>query len=131
VLLVEEHRPNEAFRLLENWGAQNPISSAAKLELARMLQEFGDRKGAEAQLVCAVRIEPGNAQAWAALGQIREELGDRSQALTDYQRSLAYDRFQPEIEARAATLQVALGMPATVAPIDDIRMASAPMLPCR
>jgi tetratricopeptide (TPR) repeat protein len=41
VLLVEEHRSEEALRLLEIWANHNPASSPPKVELARLYQEFG------------------------------------------------------------------------------------------
>ena len=109
VLLVEENRTGEAFRLLEGWADRYPTSADARIELARMLGEFNDQKGAEAQLVRALNADPDNARAWAALGKIREEAGDRSQALTNYQRSLYLNRFQPDVSARVASLQALVG----------------------
>jgi hypothetical protein len=51
---------------------------------------------------------------------LREVSGDRAQALANYQRSLAINRFQPEISARVAALQAAgagIVAPPLVAPV--------------
>ena len=105
VLLVEEGRTDEAFRLLENWADRSPNSSEARIELARLFGEFNDRKSSKEQLVRALSIDPDNARAWAALGKISEEDGDRPGALTNYQRSLSLNSFQPDLSARVASLQ--------------------------
>src|SRR5438105_3902979 len=42
VLLVEQNRSEQAFRLLEGWAASHPTSADAKIELARLSQEFGN-----------------------------------------------------------------------------------------
>ncbi len=107
VLLVEQQRAEEAFRLLEGWADRSPARPEPKIELARLFEEFGDKKAAKAHLIEAVAIDPQNARALAALGRIREELGEYDQALADYQRSLQHDRFQPEVAQRLAALQAA------------------------
>jgi tetratricopeptide (TPR) repeat protein len=107
VLLVEQNRSEEAFRLMEGWSARSPALSDPKIELARLYDEFGDKAAAQQHLLAALTTEPNNARALAALGKIREESGDRVQALADYQRSLWHDRFQPEVAARVAALQTA------------------------
>ncbi len=56
-------------------------------------------------MIEAITINPHNARALAALGKLREESGDTTQALTNYQRSLAYNRNQPQVAARVAALQ--------------------------
>jgi tetratricopeptide (TPR) repeat protein len=109
VLLVQQDHSEEAFRLLKGWGAQSPARAEPKIELARLLEEFGDRSGAQQSLVDALAVDDKNTQALAALGRLREQTGDRQQALGAYQRSLTYDRFQPEVAARVAALQTAAG----------------------
>ena len=42
--------------------------------------------------------------------------GDHVQALANYQRSLSLNRFQPEVAARVAQLQGAVGAPVSAAP---------------
>ena len=109
VLLVEQGRSEEGFRLVEGWVDRSPSAAIPKIELARLFEEFGDRDAAKEHLVDALSVEPNNTQALAALGKIHEELGNYPQALADYQRSLAHDRFQPEVAARVVALQSALG----------------------
>ena len=39
------------------------------------------------------------------MGKIREDAGDKAQALANYQRSLQYDNRQPQVASRLSTLQ--------------------------
>ncbi len=105
VLLAEQGRTQEAFRLVEGWVNQQPSSADAKIELARLSEEFGDRNAAKEHLVEALTIQPDNARALAALGKIREESGDPAQALANYQRSFWYDGRQPQVASRISALQ--------------------------
>ena len=118
VLLVEQDRSEEAFRLIEGWVDRSPTTPMAKIELARLFEEFGDPQAAKAHLREALAVDPKNARAFAALGKLREQTGERLEALRDYQRSLWYDRFQPEVAARAAALQSVVnpGAPLTTPP---------------
>lgn len=109
VLLAEEGRPQDAVRLLENWSDRNSMSPAPKIELARLYNEMGNPRAANDQLVRSVQIDPNNAQTWAALGKVNEEMGDRNQALVNYRRSLELNGFQPEVQARVASLQPLVG----------------------
>jgi len=109
VLLAEEQRTDEAQRLLEGWATRNPTQAAPKVELARLAEELGDKQTAKNNLVEALAIDPYDSQALAALGRIHEESGNAAQALSDYERSLWHDRFQPEVAARVAALRSALG----------------------
>lgn len=105
VLLAQQGRTEEAFRLLEGWVHCQPCSADAKIELARINEEFGNRQAAAEHLVEAVALEPDNPRALAALGKIREDSGDKAQALANYQRSLTQDNRQPELIARVNALQ--------------------------
>ncbi len=107
VLLTDDQRSQDAFRLLEGWVERTPLDPQARLELARLFEEFGNKEAAKEHLIQAVNIDPYNAQALAALGRIHEQLGNYGQALADYQRSLWYNRVQPELQARIAALQTA------------------------
>lgn len=130
VLLVEENRADDAFSLIQRWGEHSPSSPDPKIELARLFQEFGDKNAAQAHLQDALSVAPDNPRALAALGKLKEEQGDPTQALAVYQRSLASNRFQPEVEARVATLQAAIPGAAPVAP-DGTRLVTAPTAPLR
>ncbi len=107
VLLSETNRKDASFRLLEGWASRSPKLAEPRIELARLLEETENFPQASARLVEALAIDPHNSRALTALGRLRERSGDTRQALADYQRSLAINRFQPEISARIASLQAA------------------------
>jgi tetratricopeptide (TPR) repeat protein len=124
VLLAEEGRTEEAFRLLERWGERNPSSPDPKIELARLSEEFGKLDVAQQQLLDALAIDPKNARALTALGHLRERSGDHVQALANYQRSLWHDQHQPEVAARVSSLRSALNPTPMVAPQGGTRMVN-------
>jgi len=109
VLLVEQGRAEEAFRLLQGWADRRPNSPEPNIEIARLREEFGDREGAKQHLADALLVESSNARALAAMGRLREQDGDQGRALANYQQSLTANRFQPEVAARVATLQSSAG----------------------
>jgi tetratricopeptide (TPR) repeat protein len=126
VLLAETGRTDASFRLLEGWAARSPQLADPRIELARLLEEQNNTQMASARLVEALAIDPQNSRALTALGRLREVSGDRAQALANYQRSLALNRYQPEISARVAALQAAgAGLPASpiIMPPDVTRTA--------
>jgi len=116
VLLVEQERSEEAFRLIEGWVDRNPAAADPKIELARLFEEFGDRQAAKEHLIEALSADPQNACALAALGKLREQMGEYELALNNYQQSLWHDRFQPEVATRVATLQSRLPATGTMLP---------------
>lgn len=126
VLLVETKRRESAFRLLEGWTNRQPQVANAKVELARLYEEFGDKEAAKRQLEAALARDTTSARAWAALAKLREDSGDHRQALANYQRALQLNPSQPQISQRIATLQSSLKTSAPVAPIDSTRMAKQP-----
>jgi tetratricopeptide (TPR) repeat protein len=116
VMLVEQNRQQEAFRLLESWAMRSPVAAEPRIELARLYDESGNLEAAKERLVEAVQVEPNNARALAALGKVREQLGDVTQALSNYERSLAVNQFQPQLSARVASLRSAITAPVTTPP---------------
>ncbi|HTQ39362.1 MAG TPA: tetratricopeptide repeat protein [Pirellulales bacterium] len=126
VLLVEQGRSEEAFKMLEDWSTENPSQAAPKIELARMYEEFGDKKSATDCLTSALAVSPNDPRALAALGRLREESGDVNQAMANYQRALMVDRNQPELAQRVNALQQAgvTGAPYTSA--GGTRLVAAP-----
>ena len=108
VLLAEEGRTDEAFRLLEGWSNKKPSAAAPKVELARLSEEYGKYKDAEDYLQEALTVDPRDPRAWAALGRLRERSGDPNQALANYQRSLEFNGFQPGVAAKVASLRTDL-----------------------
>jgi tetratricopeptide (TPR) repeat protein len=127
VLLVEQGRSEEAFKMMEEWETQNPSLAAPKVELARMFEEFGDKDAAKQHLTAALAIAPDDPRALAALGKLREESGDMNQALANYQRSLTLNRFQPELAQRVNALQAAgVTSQASYIPAGGTRVVSGP-----
>lgn len=117
VLLAETNRQDASYRLLEGWASRSPQNADPRIELARLYEETNNLPLAATQLEQAVTIDPNNARALTALGRLRESTGDTQQALANYQRSLAINRFQPAIEARIASLQAGgVVAPATPTP---------------
>ncbi|HLA86243.1 MAG TPA: tetratricopeptide repeat protein [Thermoguttaceae bacterium] len=112
VLLAEQGRTEEAFRLLEGWADRRGDLAEPKIELARLREETGNLAAAKERLVEALAIDPNHPRALSALGNLQEKAGEQSQALANYQRSLWHDRFQPQVAARIASLQA--GLPTTV-----------------
>ena len=109
VLLRDTGRGDASFRLLNNWAVGSPSNPNPNIELARLLEESQRPKEAETQLVQALTKQPNESRALAALGRLRDESGDYQQALQNYQRSLAVNGNQPQVAARVATLQSAVG----------------------
>jgi Tfp pilus assembly protein PilF len=126
VLLVEQNRSKDAFRLMEGWSQRSPSLAAPKIELARLFEEQGNKDAAKQNLIDAIAIDPNNAKALAALGKIREDAGDTQQALANYQRSLALNQFQPQVAARVASLQGSTVAGPIVTPPGGTRTVSAP-----
>jgi Tfp pilus assembly protein PilF len=125
VLLVERQEPERAFRLIEGWCMKYPGSSDAKVELARLYQEFGDRDKAKEHLLEAIAVNPNDARALSALGRIHEETGNPTQALAAYQRSLYHNRFQPEVASRIAALSPSYATPTLAPPtVNGTRMVN-------
>jgi tetratricopeptide (TPR) repeat protein len=123
VLLAEQGRKEEAFRLVEGWAQRQPGLADAKVELARLNDEFGNRQVAKDQLIEALAMEPNNPRALSALGKMREDAGDTAQALADYHRSLSSDNRQPQVASRVSALQGGSVAGGLSAPSADTRMA--------
>ena len=131
VLLVEQGRGTDAFSLMQQWTVHSPSSPEPRIELARLFEEFGDKKTAEAHLQEAIALQPNNYRALAALGHLKEESGETAQALAIYQRSLAANQFQPQVEARVAMLQAGGPGGTIVTPPDGTRVVTTPGGPLR
>jgi tetratricopeptide (TPR) repeat protein len=105
VLLIDTRRSENAFTLLERWAQRSPTIADPKIELARLYEEFGDKNSAMNHLNQALAIDSQSSRAWAALGNLREQSGDVTQALANYQRSYQLNNFQTELGHRIASLQ--------------------------
>jgi tetratricopeptide (TPR) repeat protein len=132
VLLAEQGRNDEAFRLIEGWVQRQPTSPDAKIELARLNDEFGNRPAAKEYLIEALAVQPDNPRALTAMGKIREDAGETAQAAANYQRSLAQDNRQSQVAVRLAALQTG-GTPTGAPPTGDpsTRLAGREPAPLR
>ncbi len=106
VLLVETGRPDKAFTLLKRWAQRSPNVSDARVELARLHQEFNQSKISEQYLDEALAMDPNNARAWAERGRLRENSGELMQAVQNYQQSIALNSLQPDLLQRIGALNV-------------------------
>jgi tetratricopeptide (TPR) repeat protein len=105
VLLTETGRVDKAFALLRGWTTRSPQNADARVELARLYEEYGDSGSAETALNEALALNSRNWRAHAALGRLKEQSGNLPQALQNYQMAYSINRFQPELQQRIATLQ--------------------------
>jgi tetratricopeptide (TPR) repeat protein len=109
VLLAHTDRSDRAFVLLKNWATRNPMSADARVELARLYQEYGDTKTAELQLQQAMQLDQTNKRVWAATAALHEQKGDYQQALANYQRAYTLNGYNPALGSRIAALNRATG----------------------
>jgi Flp pilus assembly protein TadD len=112
VMLVESNRSEKAFALLKKWAAENPESSDAKIELAKLHQEFNQSAIASQMLDEVLAKDPNNAIAWSARGNLREASGDLAQARQNYIQSLSLNAVQPDVAQRLAAIDLRLGQQA-------------------
>lgn len=125
VLLVETNRSDKAFKLLKNWKESSPTVSDARVELAKLHQEFNQSTVAQQLLDEALQQDPSNANAWAARGRLRESTGDLAQARQNYAQSLAINSLQPDVYQKLAALDVRMGQQAMQNTISNTQNAIA------
>ncbi len=129
VLLAETNRSDKAFALLKNWAVRSPTIADARVELARMYEEFGDKDTAQLQLHQALQVDPNSHRAWSALGRLREQSGDYTQALANYQRAFQLNGSQPQIAERIASLSRSVPGATSPTPPGSTRIVAAPGAP--
>ena len=103
-LMVTQGRAPEAQELVSTWAGAQPYVPEANIELAWLQRESGDTAGAEQSLQTALRADPANPIALSHLGQLYQGEGRPDQAVAYYQRSLAANWNQPEVQSRLTTL---------------------------
>ena len=104
-LLVQTDRTSSAFRLLEGWSQRSPQSADARIELARLHEEFGRTNQAEQYLTSALDLNSRSPRAWAALGRLRERHGEYAQALSNYRQAYYLRGYSGPLGDRIARLQ--------------------------
>lgn len=103
-VMISQGRGAEAQELIAGWVATQPYVPEANIEMAWVQRESGDIGGAEQSLQNALRADPTHPIALAHLGQLYHSTGRADQAAAYYQRSLASNWDQPEVQSRLATL---------------------------
>jgi Tfp pilus assembly protein PilF len=109
-LLNEQGRQGEALELVQTWSETQPYLAAAHIELAWLQREMGNLPDAERELRQALQVEPQNPIALAHLGSLYQDMGETHYAAQLYQRSLAVNWNQPQVQTRLAALAPAAGM---------------------
>lgn len=125
VLLAETGRSDRAFNLLKNWAIRSPQLADARIELARLYEEFGDSDTAKVHLTEALKIDQQSARAWNALGRLREQSGEYAQALANYQQSYSLNHFQPQVAERIAALNQTISGGVSPTPPGGTRMVNS------
>ena len=104
-LLVETNREKYAFDLLNTWRQRHPGQSEPLIELARLYQEYGDKRRASDLLADALKLDSNNTRALKALGHVRDSQGEYQLALQNYTRVLQLDPQQTDVATRVAEIQ--------------------------
>lgn len=125
VLLVDTNRSQSAFTLLQRWAARNPQSADARIELARLHEEFGERDATRRYLTEAVELDPSNSRAWVAIANFRESDGELATALANYQRAYYLNNQLPGVAERIALLNQRMATGGTT-PANGTRLVETP-----
>ncbi|MCA9217438.1 MAG: tetratricopeptide repeat protein [Planctomycetales bacterium] len=105
VMLVDTDRPKSAFTLLERWAERAPNYAEPKIELARLHEEFGQKRETRRYLTEAIDADPRSARAWTALARLRESDGELAQALNNYEQAYRLNSYQPGVANQIASLR--------------------------
>ena len=104
-LLIETGREKFAFDLMNTWKQRYPGQTEPLIELARLYQEYGDKRRAGDLLTDALKLDGNNVRALKALGHIRESEGQVQLAMENYMTVLQLDPSQSDVMTRVAALQ--------------------------
>ncbi|MGC4005730.1 MAG: tetratricopeptide repeat protein [Pirellulales bacterium] len=104
VLLAEQNRAPRRSPFC-NAGRRSRRKAPSRTSRPRGSATSSATKPAQEALVYALRNEPNNPRALAAMGKLREDAGDYQQAIVNYQRALASNGYQPQLAQRVAMLQ--------------------------
>ncbi|MDR2344767.1 MAG: tetratricopeptide repeat protein [Planctomycetaceae bacterium] len=119
-MLVEIRQPQMAFDHIINWCNISPNLQDPKIELARLHQEWAQIMSvlgkkeistdsinkADKLLQNVIANDPNNYRAWRAIGYIRENNGDRENAVNAYQKSLLLNPNQNDLKNKLLTMGV-------------------------
>jgi Flp pilus assembly protein TadD len=105
--LVQQHRTNEAWRMLDEWAKQRPQLADAHAELGWLLRENGDGPAAQAELHKALELDAGNVRALLELGLLYEGYSYPDRARSLFERASQRDPHNPDIKMHLARLKSA------------------------
>ncbi|MDR1480467.1 MAG: tetratricopeptide repeat protein [Planctomycetaceae bacterium] len=119
-MYIEIRQPKMAFDHIINWCNVNPNLQDPKIELARLHQEWaqimttqGQKEISDTSNQKAVELlqnvianDPNNYRAWRAIGFIRENNGDRENAITAYQQSILLNPQQNDLKNKLLTMGI-------------------------
>jgi tetratricopeptide (TPR) repeat protein len=100
-IAVAGNRPDEALATARKAVAADPKSATAQVALSYALQAKFDLEGARQSLEAAVKLQPGDALAWARLAEIRSSLGEGGASLEAARKATD---LQPELARTQAVL---------------------------
>ena len=106
-----------ALSIEERYDEVRQLITMGKEKGYLLYEEVNDPETALKYLEDAVQKDANSARAWLALGRLREQSGDYTQAVQNYQRSLAINNMQPMAAERVAALnrQISANYEASVA----------------
>jgi len=103
-LLMRQGRRPEATRIVEDWLIHQPRLAAAYALDGWLWHQTGDLPRAQARLQQALEIDPHDVRALTELALVYEDLYRPERALVLYERVLALDNHQPQVENRLHVL---------------------------
>jgi Tfp pilus assembly protein PilF len=136
-MYMEIRQHEMAFNHLLNWCDKNPDLQDPKIELARLHQEWAQimsiqgrqdisddsNKKAITLLQNVIEKDPNNYRAWRAIGFIRENNGERENAITAYQQSILLNPNQNDLKNKLLTMGIST--PETTPPINTPSTATS------
>ena len=103
-LLIREGRKTEATRFVQDWLVHQPRLAAAYALDGWLWHQSGDLPRAQARLQQALELDPHDLTALTELGLVYEDLYRPERAVVLYERVLALDAHQPQVENRLHVL---------------------------
>jgi len=104
-LMLETGRTTEAFTFLNDWESAHKDSSSPKIAMAKLYLKADRPQNALVYLDAAVQKDPKNPDIYNLLGNLRESLGESSQALENYRVSYQLNPHQKEIADKIEMLE--------------------------
>jgi Tfp pilus assembly protein PilF len=99
-LLFRQGRKPEATHMIEDWLTHQPRLAAAYTLDGWLWHQTGDLPRAQARLQQALELDPHDIRALTELASVYEDLHRPERAVVLYERILALDARQPQVESR-------------------------------